>query len=294
MTKINIYCPSSCHPKTTTRAIPYSLSLRIVRICSKPNDRDKRLAELKELLLPRNYPEDLINRSIEKARKTPRKVALLKVQKKTSESGSVFILKYDARLSAISQIVARHWRSMKAQDKYLSDCFNKPLLTAYRRQPNLQNLLIKSKIPPPPNPYPKRDLKGMKKCGQPCTACPYILEGKNVQIDGKDRWNIEKNVSCKSFNIIYLLKCQKCRQKYIGTTGRPLKDRLADHRGYISNQVTSKATGHHWNLPGHSLADLKVTVLEQCKSSAEDYRKEREKFFIRRFDTYNNGINREW
>ena len=28
--------PSSCHPKSTTTLIPYSLSLRIVRICSKP------------------------------------------------------------------------------------------------------------------------------------------------------------------------------------------------------------------------------------------------------------------
>ena len=155
--------PSSCHPETTTKAIPFSLSLRIVRICSKPNDRDKRLAELKELLLARNYPEDLINRSIEKARKIPRKVALLKVQKKTSESGSVFILKYDARLSAISQIVARHWRSMKAQDKYLSDCFNKSLLTAFRRQPNLKNLLIKkNKKNTTSKPLPQQGPKGYK------------------------------------------------------------------------------------------------------------------------------------
>ena len=184
--------PSSCHPKTTTKAIPFSLSLRIVRICSKPEDRDKRLAELKELLLARNYPETLIDRSIEKARKIPRKFALLKVQKKSSETGPVFILQYDPRLPSIQQIVAKHWRSMKSQDKYLSDCFSKPMLTAYRRQPNLRNILIKSRIPPPPNPYPKRDLKGMKKCGLVCTACPYIIDGKSVKIDGRNSWKIEK------------------------------------------------------------------------------------------------------
>ena len=100
---------------------------------------------------------------------------------------------------------------MKSQDKYLSECFSKPMLTAYRRQPNLRNILVKSRIPPPPNPYPKRDLKGMKKCGLACTACPYIIEGKSVKIDRKNSWNIEKHVSCKSFNIIYLLECQKCR-----------------------------------------------------------------------------------
>ena len=67
--------PSSCHPKSTSQAIPYSLSLRTVRICTKKVNRDKRLAELKELLLARNYPEGLIYRSIDKARKIPRKVA---------------------------------------------------------------------------------------------------------------------------------------------------------------------------------------------------------------------------
>ena len=100
----------------------------------------------------------------------------------------------------------------------------------------------------------------------------------------------------KSFHVIYLLECQKdkCKQRYIGTTGRQLKYRLAEHRGYISNQVLNKATGAHWNQPGHSLADLKVVILEQTRSKNEEYRKEREKYYIRIFDTYNKGINKEW
>ena len=39
------------------------------------------------------------------------------------------------------------------------------------------------------------------------------------------------------------LECKMCYQRYIGTSGRKLKFRLADHRGYITNQVVSKATG---------------------------------------------------
>ena len=74
--------PSSCHPKTTTQAIPYSLNLRIVRTSTKPEMRDERLKDLKELLMAREYPEDLINRAIFKTRKSHRKVALLKIKKK--------------------------------------------------------------------------------------------------------------------------------------------------------------------------------------------------------------------
>ena len=34
--------PSSCHPKATTKAIPYSFSLKIVRICTKLQNREKK------------------------------------------------------------------------------------------------------------------------------------------------------------------------------------------------------------------------------------------------------------
>jgi hypothetical protein len=183
---------------------------------------------------------------------------------------------------------------MVTEDKYLKKCFTQPPITAYRRQNNLRNFLIKSKIAPPPQLHPQREMKGMKNCGKACTACPFILTGKNVKIDQQKTWKIDKKFNCESFNIIYLIQCKKCDQKYIGTTGRQLNHRLADHRGYIFNQVISRATGAHFNLPGHSLAQLQVTILEQTKYNDEEYRKEREKYFIRKFDTYNDGINLEW
>ena len=46
---------SSCHPNHVTSNIPYSLALRITRICSEPETRDLRHSELRELLLERDY-----------------------------------------------------------------------------------------------------------------------------------------------------------------------------------------------------------------------------------------------
>ena len=84
-----------------------------------------------------------------------------------------------------------------------------------------------------------------------------------------------------------------CEQRYIGETGRYIKFRIADHRSYITNQVTSRATGAHFNLPGHSLADMKFTILEQVKYNDDTYRKEKETYHINKFNTYYQGINRE-
>ena len=48
--------PSSCHLKQTTANIPFSLCLRILRICTNPVTREKRMSELKLRLLLRDYP----------------------------------------------------------------------------------------------------------------------------------------------------------------------------------------------------------------------------------------------
>ena len=173
--------------------------------------------------------------------------------------------------------------------------FEEPPLTAFRRQNNLRDMLIKSKVPPPPPIHPKRVVKGMSKCGKACTACSYVEVGKTIKIEENNLWKIEKQVNCNTYNCIYMIKCMKnnCGQSYIGETGRYIKFRIADHRSYITNQVTSRATGAHFNLPGHSLADMKFTILEQVKYNDDSYRKERETYHINKFNTYHQGINRE-
>ena len=158
---------------------------------------------------------------------------------------------------------------------------------------NIRDMLIKSKLPAPPKTHSERFLKGMFKCGKACTACPFINVRKEIKINNLSKWKINRKYSCAHYNIIYLIECNidTCGQRYIGQSKRALKFRLAEHRGYISNKVLSQPTGAHFNLPGHSLANLNITILEQVKQNNEQYRKERESYFIRRFNTYYNGMN---
>ena len=95
--------------------------------------------------------------------------------------------------------------------------------------------------------------------------------------------------------MIYLIQCDKqnCNTKYIGETKRNIRYRLAEHRGYVINNQTDKTTGAHFNLPGHSVANLKMTVIEQVKKQTDAYRQEREKFFINKFNTFYDGLNRK-
>ena len=69
--------------------------------------------------------------------------------------------------------------------------------------------------------------------------------------------------------------------KYIGKRKRILKFRLAEHRGYITNQDETKAIGKHFNTPGHSLSDLSITILEKVKTRDDLYRKERDYYLMK-------------
>ena len=74
--------PSSSHPKQTFKALPKSLGMRIIRICSDPSDRDTRLKEFKASLLARAYPSSVIDSAIENVKKIPREMALKKTETK--------------------------------------------------------------------------------------------------------------------------------------------------------------------------------------------------------------------
>ena len=114
-----------------------------------------------------------------------------------------------------------------------------------------------------------------------CPSCPHISVGRSVGINLKD-WKINRRFDC---NVGYAIMCKKkkCQLVYIGETKRMIKFRLANNCGYVCNQATGEQ-------PGHNLADLTVTVLEQSKRNDLQYQKQREKYHINRFNTFNKGI----
>ena len=112
-----------------------------------PEDRDKRLAELKSMLLERDYKPGIIDAAIEKAKSIPRSEALKKVENKKEKKRPVFVITHDPRLPSITNIVHKHWRTM-SKDPYLKQVFSEPPLIAYKRPKNIKELIIRAKVPP--------------------------------------------------------------------------------------------------------------------------------------------------
>ena len=269
----------------------FSLALRIVRICSFMQVREKRFSELKAFLLSRDYKPSIIESAIEKARNVPRREALKKVYTENSSNRPVFVIHYDPRLPSVPAIVQKHWRTM-IQDPRLKEVFPKPPLVAYKRPKNIRDTLIRSKVPPLSNSRPKRQLPGMKKCNK-CGACPFVKEGRTVESRSTNfKVDIKKTVDCTTQNVIYLLGCRKCSKQYIGETERTMKERFLEHKNYVNSNNQSKSTGAHFNEKGHAVSDMEITIIEKVYNQDPRYRKQREKFYIQQFNTRYKGLNR--
>ena len=127
------------------------------------------------------------------------------------------------------------------------------------------------------NTRPRRKMPGMKKCPYDCLTCPYVQTGKTVSASATTfKLDIEAAVDCQTSNLIYCINCDKCREQYIGETEKTLSQRFAQHRGYVRNKDLDKATGSHFNQPGHQMSDMKVTILEKIYSDDPQMRKTRE------------------
>ena len=70
--RVQYLLPSSCHPNHIFENVPYSLALRLVRICSRKEDLESRFEELKVMLLSRKYNKNIVEAAIVKASKIDR------------------------------------------------------------------------------------------------------------------------------------------------------------------------------------------------------------------------------
>ena len=111
----------------------------------------------------------------------------------------------------------------------------------------------------------------------------------------KNNYKVDINVAadCETENSVYLLECAKCLDQYVGTTQHPLKERFKQHKGYVTQNLQDKATGFHFNQPGHSTSDMRITIIEKVFSKDVILREQREQYYINKFEAKSRGMNRK-
>ena len=78
-----------------------------------------------------------------------------------------------------------------------------------------------------------------------------------------------EQLTCGSSNVVYAIHCVRCGLMYVGETGRSLRSRINGHRAGIIKDGQSLLY-KHFRLAGHSVADMKVQILEKIYHSSEN------------------------
>ena len=123
--------------------------MRVARICSRPEDRNKRLEELGQMLLSRGYNKRMVAGCIAAAKSLDRTSLLQKVVRGEQENRMKYITTFDPRLPGIPAILTQNWQIMVDRDPRLLKAYPKPTQTCYKRPPNPANHLIRARLPKP-------------------------------------------------------------------------------------------------------------------------------------------------
>ena len=287
---------SSCHPLQTKKAIPFSLALRLQRICSTDETFKIRTTELTTYLLKRGYKRNFVTKQIQRAADIPRTHTIQ--PKQTDKPKRVpFITTYNPSLPSIFNIIKKHYNLLLSSDRCKNAFLHLPVV-AFRRSPNLRDLLVTAKLSPNVTHSNSTLPSGSFRCGKNCATCPYIFHGltnyKSCST-GETR-SINFHITCETKNLIYMIQCNRCHLQYIGETKRRLKDRFNEHRRTLDNANTkSKPTTvaeHFLSSPDNISKDMQLIPIEKIFSNRDSIRKAREAFLILKGRTIDpNGLN---
>ena len=267
---------SSCHPYHVKKGIIFGQALRVKRICSSTEDFEKHMTSMKTWFLERDYPTDLIDEQMCRARNED--LSQRPRNQENKKSGPVLVATYHPALSRMSQILKEYFYLLQIEPE-MKTLFPDPPMVAFRNPKTLQGILVRAKLPV------VEGRRGCFKCGgKRCQICKDVKEGNTFTsfVTGKT-YHINYELNCNSKCIIYLLSCRVCGKQLVGTCTTEWRDRWGTYRADMKK--ASKGEHHmqkevhaHFKLPGHTGIANDVDIMFIDKTDIM-YPKLREKFW---------------
>lgn len=249
----------SFHPHHVFTGILKSQLLRFSRICIRQQDRDDATKELFAALRTRGYSRSFLRKS--------RKIVHSKWSQTPMDDRQLIPL-----VVTYSSFAQRAVRTLRAtfnnslKNTHLGRCFK--LISAYRKSPNLLQLLVRAMLPPVKTSL--RKARVLKTVRNTTKTAAYSLPH-----------HIPRTVA----NCLYLIKCCQCGKLYVGETRNSLNDRLTQHK-YVIRKRTGSSSHLVAHFQRHGLQNLLIRPSEHNPHWTVTERRRREAVWIRRLNTY--------
>ena len=198
-----------------------------------------------------------------------------------------FVLTYNPRLPNIAALLKKYIPLLHTSTRCRKAIPDIPM-AAYRRPKNLRDHLVRSKI------YThKSQTAGFSPCqSKRCMTCPFTTATTTFTATTDNKiYTIRQQLTCTSYNIIYLITCTQCKMQYVGQTSNTLRLRMNGHRSDIKHKKDTPVA-RHFNQTNHTLENLHITPIEYLPDKSKDSRENKETFWINKLRTMDPaGIN---
>ena len=268
---------NSCHPRHTKINVPYNLARRICCIVTNSELRHIRLNELQSNLVKRNYPKEVIKMGIDRAKNLD--LHTLRTPRERQQSNSIsFVETYNPNYESFSKTINSTLTFLDGSARMKEVLKDKHIIHSKRQAPSLKNILTKAKFEENDKTYTT------SKCGNGrCKCCENIIETSSYHFsDINLEFQIRSDMNCNSRNLIYVLFCNGCNQRYVGQSGDELRSRCRVHRQHISNPEDAPlfVSKHIKQCAGSLEPSFRILPIYKMKTEDKDQRIKMEMHFI--------------
>lgn len=259
---------TSFHPRHTYKGLIKSQLIRFKRICTQDEEFEKAVKILFGVLRKRGYPRSLLRICLK----------TFQVQKLKDEKENVpFITNYSTISANLHHKVKTNYQNFIEHQGLLK---NSKIISAYRRNKNLNDYLVRAKLPSIQESRRKSIVM------QNFVKLKYVQNRVNKRI-----FQIGQTFEPQICNCVYIIFCSECGKQYVGETENSISTRVTQHRYNIKNKKeTEIPVVKHFIL--HGWSNVRVAGLQSNSSWTKQDRRKVERRWIYLLDTKEpSGLN---
>ena len=136
----------SCHPPHTKINIPFNLARSYCTIIEKETSKEQHLLNLKSTLLKLDYPRNLIEHSIQQAKKIPLEELRSPKEQHTEKQPLAFVTTFNPRNFDIFKVIKEAISMLDASPKMKRAMSNFNLINSNRQPANIKQVLSRAKL----------------------------------------------------------------------------------------------------------------------------------------------------
>ena len=176
------------------------------------------------------------------------------------------MLTYHPALNKVYEILKENSKLILVDDEH-KEVFQNKIFLSFQRAKNLKDQLVRAKLPSVGEPPLT---KGTYRCNgrKSCHICNVITEGDSFENSDENRSfkNFSGRYNCNSENVVYLMQCEICSKKYVGSTKTKFRQRFNVYTSYFRSYarkhvVLEKRLVFHRRTKTYDLLDRS----QQCK-----------------------------